>query len=91
MPLDAAPPTTKRFVPPTLEEVREYVRSRNSPVDPQEFFDFYESKGWMVGKNKMKDWRAACRNAENWDRWKKQTPAPAETSYDVLGLLGVKL
>ena len=96
MPLDAAPPTTekpkvKRFVPPTLDEVREYVRSRNSPVDAQEFIDFYESKGWVVGKAPMKDWKAACRNAEKWERWKKQPPAPAEKNYDVLGLLGVKM
>ena len=58
MPLDAAPPTTSkpkatRFVPPTLDEVREFVQSRNSPVDPQGFIDFYESKGWVVGKSPM--------------------------------------
>ena len=60
-----------RFVPPTLEEVTAYVSERNSKVIPQAFIDFYESKGWMVGKNKMKDWKAACRNAEGWDRWDK--------------------
>ena len=59
----------KRFVPPTLEEVRAYVAECHSPVDPQRFIDFYASKGWMVGKNKMKDWKAACRNAEKWDEW----------------------
>lgn len=61
----------KRFAPPTLDEVTAYVAERNSNVNPQEFIDFYESKGWMVGKNKMKDWKAACRNAEKWDRWNK--------------------
>lgn len=66
------PPTRRRFKPPTLEEVREYVTSRNSPVDPQGFIDFYASKGWMVGKTPMKDWKAACRNAESWDRWAKK-------------------
>ena len=60
-----------RFVPPTLEEVTSYVAERKSKVIPQAFIDFYESKGWMVGKNKMKDWKAACRNAEGWDRWDK--------------------
>ena len=60
-----------RFVPPTLEEVTAYVAERKSRVIPQAFIDFYESKGWMVGKNKMKDWKAACRNAEGWDRWNK--------------------
>lgn len=59
----------KRFTPPTLAEVQLYVAERHSPVDPQEFIDFYASKGWMVGKTPMKDWKAACRNAEKWDRW----------------------
>lgn len=61
-----------RFVPPALEEVAAYVAERHSRVDPQEFIDFYASKGWMVGKSPMKDWRAACRNAEKWDRWNRK-------------------
>ncbi len=61
----------QRFIPPTLEEVTAYVEQRKSKVIPQAFIDFYEAKGWMVGKNKMKDWKAACRNAEGWDRWNK--------------------
>ena len=48
-----------RFQKPTLEEVTEYCRTRNNGIDPEEFFAFYESKGWMVGKNPMKDWKAA--------------------------------
>lgn len=63
--------TRARFVPPTLEEVAAYVAERKSPVDPQGFIDFYAAKGWLVGKTPMKDWKAACRNAEDWDRWKK--------------------
>lgn len=59
------------FVPPTLEEVAAYVRERGSMVDPQGFIDFYAAKGWMVGRNKMKDWKAACRNAEKWERWQR--------------------
>ncbi len=62
----------KRFKPPTIDEVRAYVLERNSPVIPEEFIDFYASKNWMVGKNKMTDWKASCRNAEKWDRWKKR-------------------
>ena len=54
----------KRFTPPTLAEVQSYVAERHSAVDPQGFIDFYASKGWMVGKTPMKDWKAACRNAE---------------------------
>ena len=64
----------KRFTPPTLAEVQSYVAERHSAVDPQEFLDFYASKGWMVGKTPMKDWKAACRNAEKWDRWRGITP-----------------
>lgn len=68
----ASPPTRPRFVPPTLEEVTAYVRERGSMVDPQQFIDFYAAKGWMVGRNKMKDWKAACRNAEKWERWQQR-------------------
>ena len=67
----AAPPCAKRFTPPTLAEVQAYVRERQSPVDPQGVIDFYESKGWLVGKTPMKDWKAACRNAEKWERWNR--------------------
>lgn len=61
----------KRFTPPTLAEVQSYVAERHSAVDPQGFIDFYEAKGWMVGKTPMKDWKAACRNAEKWERWER--------------------
>lgn len=50
------------FVPPTLEEVNVYVSEKGYTVDAERFIDFYTSKGWMVGKNKMKDWKAAVRN-----------------------------
>ena len=65
----------RRFKPPTLAEVQSYVAERHSPVDPQEFIDFYAAKGWMVGKTPMKDWKAACRNAEKWDRWQRNRTA----------------
>ena len=65
------PPGPERFVPPPLAEVQSYVAQRQSPVDPQGFIDFYASKGWMVGKTPMKDWKAACRNAETWERWSR--------------------
>lgn len=54
-----APPKPTRFIPPTIEEVAEYCRQRGNKVDPVAFVNFYESKGWMVGKNKMKKWKAA--------------------------------
>lgn len=52
------------FVPPTVEEVRAYCDERKNGIDPQSFIDFYSAKGWMIGSNKMKDWRAAIRNWE---------------------------
>ena len=67
-----------RFTPPSLEEVKQYCKERNNSVDPESFVDFYSSKGWMIGKNKMKDWKAAVRTWEqhNFDRkQKKQNPA----------------
>ena len=51
---------TNRFVPPTVDEVRDYVIEKNYEyVNPDDFISFYESKGWMVGKNKMKNWKAS--------------------------------
>ena len=56
--------TASRFVPPTVEEVAAYCKERGNNVDPEQFVDFYSSKGWMIGKNKMKDWKAAVRTWE---------------------------
>lgn len=53
---------TKRFVPPTPAEVRKYCAENGYNVDCDRFVDFYESKNWYVGKNKMKDWKAAVRS-----------------------------
>ena len=55
------------FIPPTVDEVRSYCQERGNNVNPESFIDFYQSKGWMVGKNKMKDWKAAVRNWETRD------------------------
>lgn len=61
---DSAPKKSATFKPPTLEEVRAYCQERNNGVDADTFVNFYESKGWMVGKNKMKDWKSAVRTWE---------------------------
>lgn len=53
------PKPKKRFVKPTVEEIRAYCQERKNSVDPEAFFAFYESKGWKVGKAPMKDWKAA--------------------------------
>ena len=52
------------FTPPTVEEVKAYCDERKNGIDPQCFIDFYSAKGWMIGSNRMKDWRAAVRNWE---------------------------
>lgn len=60
------------FTKPTLEEVKNYCKERNNGINPEHFIDFYESKNWMIGKNKMKDWKAAIRTWEG--RNKKEVP-----------------
>lgn len=59
------PETQKRFTPPTLEQVAEYCKDRKNNIDPEQFIDHYTTNGWMVGKNKMKDWKASVRT---WER-----------------------
>lgn len=63
-----APKHRKTFQAPSLAEVQAYCQECGNGIDPERFIDFYASKGWMVGKNKMKDWRAAVRNWERRDR-----------------------
>ena len=53
-----------RFVPPTVDEVKHYCSERKNNIDAESFIDFYQTKGWMVGKNKMKDWKACVRTWE---------------------------
>ena len=70
----------RRFTPPTLDEVREYAeeyaREKGKPaINAERFCDFYAAKGWRIGKDKMKDWRAAVRNWTN-DDTRKATPKP---------------
>lgn len=55
------------FAPPSLEEVRAYCQERGNKVDAERFIDYYTSNGWKVGKNSMKDWKAAVRNWEKQD------------------------
>jgi len=55
----------EKFKKPTVEEIKAYCEERNNKIDPQAFYDFYESKGWLVGKAHMKDWKASVRTWEN--------------------------
>lgn len=52
------------FIKPTTQEIADYCKERGNNVSPSTFFDFYESKGWLIGKTKMKDWKAAVRTWE---------------------------
>lgn len=59
-----------KFVKPTVDEVRAYCKERKNTVNPETFCDFYESKGWKIGKDPMRDWKAAVRT---WERREPQT------------------
>lgn len=66
----------RRFTKPTVEEIAEYCRERNNGINAQSFYDFYEAKGWLIGKNPMKDWRAAVRT------WEQRHPKK-DVGFDV--------
>ena len=63
----------KRFQKPTLEEVKQYCLERKNNIDAQKFVDYYESNGWKVGRNPMKDWKATIRT---WESNNKQQSKP---------------
>lgn len=70
-----------RFTPPTVDDVKAYCLEKNYKVDPERFVDFYTSKGWLVGKSKMKDWKAAVRN---WARQDEEKKKNALTNNDLV-------
>lgn len=72
---------TPHFQKPSLSEVAAYCRERANKVDPEQFYNFYESNGWKVGKNPMKDWHAAVRTWEK--REKEVAPRKREPKEDV--------
>jgi hypothetical protein len=65
------------FTPPSLEEVKNYCQERKNNVNPEKWLNFYASKGWMIGKNKMKDWKAAVRT---WEDDKGSSPSGGKKS-----------
>ena len=65
------------FVPPTLTEIQAYITEQGYQVDAQTFLDYYESNGWMVGRNHMKDWKATIRR---WNSTEKK-PKPKQTQF----------
>lgn len=73
-----------RFKKPNLDEIIKYIREENLRVDENVFFDYYESNGWVVGKNKMKDWKATLRN---WNRKNVQVVnAKKSIKFDIMDL-----
>lgn len=78
-PKGGAKKSAQRFDPPTVEQVREYCEERGNYVDADRFVDFYSAKGWMVGKNRMKDWKAAVRT---WERDSHPTISQAQQEKD---------
>ena len=76
-------PKRKAFTPPTLEEVSSYCRERGNSISPERWHDYYSANGWKVGKNQMKDWKAAIRTWENNDS-QKPTDGPRGLSSKVL-------
>lgn len=71
---DCAPKEERYTIPPSLEMVAGYCRERGSRISPETFVNFYAAKGWMIGKNRMKDWQAAIRT---WEENVQSPKAPA--------------
>lgn len=74
-------PKTRRFVKPTVDDIRAYCLERGNGINPEAFFDFYESKGWVVGKSPMKDWKAAIRTWEQKKGFKAKPKKSKEQDY----------
>lgn len=80
--IDSSASTTtkrKRFEKPTLSEIEQYCIERKNNVNAEQFFDYYESNGWKVGKNSMKDWKAAVRT---WERSEYRKPNSKKNSKE---------
>lgn len=75
--------STKKFIKPTIEEIDEYCLERNNGINANAFYDFYESKDWYVGKNKMKDWKACVRTWEQRDTKTKNDDVPEWFGKDI--------
>ena len=69
----------KRFEKPSISDIKQYCMERNNNIDANQFFDYYESNGWKVGKNSMKDWKAAVRT---WERSEYRKPNSKKNSKE---------
>lgn len=81
------PPRATRFTPPSVEEVAAYCKERGNQVEAQHFVDFYTSKGWKVGNQPMKDWKAAVRTWERRDGKKPDIRRPNDYYAETEGSL----
>ena len=77
----------ERFKKPTLDEVKNYCILRKNNIDAEAFIDFYESKNWQIGKNKMKDWKACVRT---WERRETKKPTMSKIHQHLQKNLNVK-
>lgn len=76
-------PTVKRFIPPTLQEVEAFIAENNYSIRAESFVNHYESNGWMVGRNKMKDWKATIRG---WHSRENPKPTATQANAPKLGV-----
>ena len=74
----------KKFVPPTVEEVQAYIDEKGYHVDAESFVNFYESKGWMVGKTKMVSWRSSVATWEKRHKEEHANVPPKERSINAV-------
>jgi uncharacterized protein YdaU (DUF1376 family) len=72
----------KRFVPPSVEEVRDYVFEKGYSFDPESFVAYYDSNGWKVGKNRMKNWKACCVTWNNRDKSNGNAKGKHDITFD---------
>ena len=75
--------TKKKFKKPTLEEVQQYCLERNNNISAEKFIDYYESNGWKVGRNSMKNWKATVRNWEKNQQEKQNNVKTYKSNYEI--------
>lgn len=76
--IENTPTQRKRFQPPSVSEVADYCRERRNTINAEQFVDFYEARGWKLGRQTMRDWKAAVRT---WER-REQADTPARPATD---------
>lgn len=70
--------SSSRFIKPSIQEVKDYILSSSYSVDAERFYNYYEANGWKVGRNAMKDWKAAVRT------WQRQSPQGKSADIGVI-------